>query len=167
MGNGEIKNEHIVIVENLTKKYNGKTVVNNINLIIDRGEIFGLLGPNGAGKTTIILMLLGLTEPASGSVRVVGFNSTREPIKVKRITGYLPERVGFYEDMTARQNLNYTAQLNNIPHVQIDTKINDVLEIVGLVKNKNQLVGQFSKGMKKRLGIADVLIKDPGICNSG
>jgi ABC-2 type transport system ATP-binding protein len=161
MSSGKIKNEHVIIAENLTKKYNGKAVVNNLNLIVDRGEIFGLLGPNGAGKSTIILMLLGLTEPASGSIKVVGYNSTREPIKVKRITGYLPERLGFYEDMTARQNLNYTAELNNIPHTQIIKKIDEVLEIVGLEKNKNQLVGQFSKGMKKRLGIADVLIKDP------
>jgi ABC-2 type transport system ATP-binding protein len=161
MGSGEIKNEHVIIAENLSKKYNGKTVVNNLSLIVDRGEIFGLLGPNGAGKSTIILMLLGLTEPTSGSIKVVGYNSTREPIRVKRITGYLPERLGFYEDMTARQNLNYTAELNNIPHAQIIKKIDEVLEIVGLEKNKNQMVGQFSKGMKKRLGIADVLIKDP------
>ncbi|MCL4377663.1 MAG: ABC transporter ATP-binding protein, partial [Actinobacteria bacterium] len=153
--------EHVIVAENLTKKYNGKSVVNNLNLTVDKGEIFGLLGPNGAGKSTIILMLLGLTEPSSGSVKVAGYNSTKDPIRVKSITGYLPERLGFYEDMTARQNLAYTAELNNIPQKQINTKIDDVLEIVGLQKNKNQLVNQFSKGMKKRLGIADVLIKDP------
>src|SRR4030066_661965 len=154
-------NNHIIVAENLTKQYNGKTVVNNLNLIVNKGEIFGLLGPNGAGKSTIILMLLGLTEPTSGSIVVAGFNSTREPIRVKRITGYLPERLGFYEDMTARQNLIYTAELNSIPSSQIEKKIDEVLLIVGLDKNKNQLVNQFSKGMKKRLGIADVLIKDP------
>src|SRR4030065_2095778 len=154
-------NNHIIVTENLSKQYNGKTVVNNLNLSINRGEIFGLLGPNGAGKSTVILMMLGLTEPTSGSIEVAGFNSTREPIRVKRITGYLPERLGFYEDMTARQNLIYTAELNSIPSSQIEKKIDEVLLIVGLDKNKNQLVNQFSKGMKKRLGIADVLIKDP------
>ena len=154
-------NNHIIVTENLSKQYNGKTVVNNLNLTVNKGEIFGLLGPNGAGKSTVILMLLGLTEPTSGSIEVAGFNSTREPIRVKRITGYLPERLGFYEDMTARQNLIYTAELNSIPSSQIEKKIDDVLLIVGLDKNKNQLVNQFSKGMKKRLGIADVLIKDP------
>ena len=154
-------NNHIIVTENLSKQYNGKTVVNNLNLTVNKGEIFGLLGPNGAGKSTVILMLLGLTEPTTGSIEVAGFNSTREPIKVKRMTGYLPERLGFYEDMTARQNLVYTAQLNSIPSSQIEKKIDEVLLIVGLDKNKNQLVNQFSKGMKKRLGIADVLIKDP------
>jgi ABC-2 type transport system ATP-binding protein len=154
-------NNHIIFTENLSKQYNGKTVVNNLNLTVNKGEIFGLLGPNGAGKSTVILMLLGLTEPTSGSIEVAGFNSTRDPIRVKRMTGYLPERLGFYEDMTARQNLIYTAELNNIASNQIEKKIDDVLLIVGLDKNKNQLVNQFSKGMKKRLGIADVLIKDP------
>jgi ABC-2 type transport system ATP-binding protein len=151
----------IIIAENLTKQYNGKTVVNNLNLKINRGEIFGLLGPNGAGKSTIILMMLGLTEPTSGTIRVADFNSTKQPINVKKITGYLPEKLGFYEDLTARQNLKYTAELNSMPSREVESKIQEVLEIVGLEKNKNQLVGTFSKGMKKRLGIADVLIKDP------
>jgi len=162
MNNQDIKkNEPIIIAQNLTKNYNGKTVVNDLNLSVKKGEIFGLLGPNGAGKSTVILMMLGLTEPTSGSITIAGFNSTREPIKVKRITGYLPEKLGFYEDMTARQNLKYTAELNFIPQKEIDSKTNEVLQIVGLEKNKNQLVSQFSKGMKQRLGIADVLIKDP------
>jgi ABC-2 type transport system ATP-binding protein len=154
-------NNNIIIAENLSKKYNDSIVVDNINLNIGKGEIYGLLGPNGAGKSTIILMLLGLTEPSSGKISVSGFNSTREPLKVKRITGYLPEKLGFYEDMTARQNLAYTAELNNINQKEIPKKIDEVLEIVSLKKNKNQLVKQFSRGMKQRLGIADVLIKDP------
>ncbi len=151
----------IIIAENLTKQYAAKTVVNNLNLTVSEGEIFGLLGPNGTGKSTIILMMLGLTEPTAGSISIDGFNSTKEPIKVKRITGYLPERLGFYEDMTARQNLKYTADLNSVPAKDIEAKISEVLEIVGLEKNKNSLVRTFSKGMKQRLGIADVLVKDP------
>ncbi|MDD3818520.1 MAG: ABC transporter ATP-binding protein [Actinomycetota bacterium] len=154
-------NNNLIICENLTKKYNEHIVVDNFNLTVKRGEIFGLLGPNGAGKSTIILMILGLTEPTSGSVFVGGYNSTKEPLKVKRITGYLPEKVGFYDDMTARGNLEYTAELNNIPYSEIPKKIDEVLEIVDLLKYKNSLVKTFSKGMKQRLGIADVLIKDP------
>jgi len=161
MNNTNTNEKPIIVAENLTKQYSGTTVVNNLNLKIQKGEIFGLLGPNGAGKSTIILMMLGLTEPSSGSIRVAGFNSTKEPIKVKRITGYLPEKLGFYEDLTARQNLKYTAELNSIAQKDIEAKIVEVLEIVGLEKNKNQLGDTFSKGMKKRLGIADVLIKDP------
>jgi len=156
-------NDYIINIENLSKKYNETLVVDNVNLKIKKGEIFGLLGPNGAGKSTIILTLLGLTEPTSGSIRVGGFNSTREPLKVKQITGYLPEKVGFYEDMTAGQNLRYTAELNDTSYKKIDGKIDEVLKTVGLSKNKDQLVNQFSKGMKQRLGIADVLIKDPQV----
>lgn len=155
------EDNNIIIAKDLSKKYNEHLVVDNLNLAIKKGEIFGLLGPNGAGKSTVILMALGLTEPSSGSINVAGFNSTREPLEVKRITGYLPEKVGFYEDMSAKGNLTYTAELNNIPYKEIPKKIDEVLEIVTLTKNKNQLVKTFSKGMKQRLGIADVLIKDP------
>ncbi len=155
--------DDIIIAKDLTKKYDGTVAVDSLNLSIKKGEIFGLLGPNGAGKSTIILMLLGLTEPTGGRITVSGFNSTREPLKVKKITGYLPEKVGFYEDMTAKNNLSYTAQLNNIPLSEIPRKIDEVLVTVGLIKNKNRLVKEFSKGMKQRLGIADVLIKDPQV----
>src|SRR4030042_6918530 len=104
-------NNNLIVTKNLSKKYKDHLVVDNLNLTIKKGEIFGLLGPNGAGKSTIILMTLGLTEPTSGSISVAGFNSTREPLKVKRITGYLPEKVGLYEDMSAKGNLAYTAEL--------------------------------------------------------
>jgi ABC-2 type transport system ATP-binding protein len=156
-----MNNNNIISARNLTKKYDKQLAVNNLTINIKKGEIFGLLGPNGAGKSTFILMTLGLTEPTSGTINVAGFNSTREPLKVKRITGYLPERVGFYEDMTARSNLAYTAELNRIPYREIDKKIDEVLEIVALSGNKKKPVKTFSKGMKQRLGIADVLIKDP------
>jgi len=152
---------YIISTKNLTKKYGSKIVVDNLNLNIPKGEIYGLLGPNGAGKSTVILMLLGLTEPTSGDLSVLGFIPTKDPLKIKRFTGYLPERVGFYEDMTSVQNLEYTALLNSIPEKDIPGKIDDCLSIVGLKKEKNRIVKQFSKGMKQRLGIADVLIKDP------
>mgnify|MGYP001049921036 FL=1 len=103
-----------VETRDLTKNYDGVTVVDHLNLSIAEKEVFGLLGPNGAGKTTTILMLLGLTEPTSGSARVCGYNSTREPLKVKRLVGYMPEKVGFYDNLTARENLDFIAQLNNI-----------------------------------------------------
>jgi len=156
-----MNDNNIISARNLTKKYEKHLAVNDLTINIKKGEIFGLLGPNGAGKSTFILMALGLTEPTSGTINVAGFNSTREPLKVKRITGYLPERIGFYEDMTARSNLAYTAELNRIPYREIDKKIDEVLEIVTLSENKKKLVKTFSKGMKQRLGIADVLIKDP------
>lgn len=147
----------------LSKIYNGTVAVDRLNLQVREGEIFGFLGPNGAGKTTTILMLLGLTEPSSGAARVGGFNPFRDGLKVRRITGYLPENVGFYEDMTGRENLAYTASLNGMRYSQAKEKIDNLLSLVGLSDRANDKVEKYSKGMKQRLGIADVLIKEPKV----
>lgn len=147
----------------LTKRYDGVTVVDHLNLQVKESEVFGLLGPNGAGKTTTILMLLGLTEPAEGTARVCGFNPTREPLQVKRLIGYLPEKVGFYETLTPRENLRFIAELNNISYTEANRRIDEVLKTVGLTKSADMTVGKFSRGMKQRLGIADVLIKKPKV----
>lgn len=147
----------------LTKAYGGTTVVDKLDLSIPEGQLFGFLGPNGAGKTTTMLMLLGLTEPTSGDARIAGFNSTREPLKVKRVTGYVPEKVGFYDDLTAGYNLSYTARLNRIPEKQVEKRVKDALQVVGLVDRIDKRVGTFSKGMKQRLAIADVLVKEPKV----
>lgn len=149
--------------QELTKSYDGVTVVDHLNLHIRESEVFGLLGPNGAGKTTTILMLLGLTEPASGTARVWGFNPTREPLKVKRIAGYLPEEVGFYNNLTARENLKFIAELNKIRTDKTNRRIDEVLEMMGLIGERDMVVGKFSRGMRQRLGIADVLIKEPKV----
>jgi len=146
---------------NLTKTYDNFTAVDGLNLRIEEGELFGFLGPNGAGKTTTMLMLLGLTEPSSGAAQVCGHNPTREPLKVKRIVGYLPEKVGFYEDLSARQNLRYTAELNNLPREEAEERISDLLATVGLSEVADQEVSKFSRGMKQRLGIADIWVKEP------
>ena len=151
----------ILETKNLSKIYNGTLVVDNLNLKIEEGEIFGFLGPNGAGKTTTILMILGLTEPSSGEVSVFGYNSTREPLRVKRITSYLPENVGFYEDLTAWENLAYVARLNRIPEKEASERIEEVLSLIGLTEVKNLEVGKFSKGMKQRLGLGTVFVKKP------
>jgi len=140
----------ILETKDLSKIYNGSTVVDKLNLKIEEGEIFGFLGPNGAGKTTAILMILGLTEPSSGEVSVFGYNSTREPLKVKSITSYLPENVGFYEDLTAWENLAYITRLNHIPEKVARERIEEVLSLVGLTEVKDTEVGKFSKGMKQR-----------------
>ena len=147
----------------LTKTYDSTTVVDRLNLRIEEGEIFGFLGPNGAGKTTTILMLLGLTEPTSGVARVYGYDSTREPLKVKRIIGYVPENVGFYEDLTTSYNLAYMARLNNLPEEVIMSRITEALDVVGLSEVSGQVVGKLSKGMKQRLAIADILVKAPRV----
>ena len=151
----------IVQAQGLRKAYGRIQAVDGLSLEIQEGEIYGLLGPNGSGKTTTILILLGLTEPSGGEVRVAGFNPTREALKVKRIVGYLPENVGFYEDLTARENLRYIARLNGIPDRDSKQWIQEVLEQVGLSDVADRPVGTYSRGMRQRLGIADVLIKQP------
>jgi ABC-2 type transport system ATP-binding protein len=156
-----LEGQIIIEAEGLTKKYETQTAVNNLALQIREGEVFGFLGPNGAGKTTTLLMFLGLTEPSSGKVRVIGFDPAREPLRVKEKVGYLPENVGFYEDMDARQNLRFIARLNRIPDKVSAKKIDGLLEEVGLLEEAKKKVGTYSKGMRQRLGIAEVLIKEP------
>jgi len=159
----ELTSQLAVETLELTKTYDNTTVVNRLNLRIEEGDIFGFLDPNGAGKTTTILMLLGLTEPTSGVARIFSYNSTREPLKVKRISGYVPERVGFYEDLTARHNLIDTARLNALSEELVIKRVGESLDIVGLSEVGDQRVQQFSRGMKQRLAIADILIKTPRV----
>jgi ABC-2 type transport system ATP-binding protein len=147
----------------LTKRYGELTAVDALDLDVHPGEIYGLLGQNGAGKTTTILMLLGLTEPTSGQARVVGLDPARHPLEVKRRVGYMPDSVGFYTDLTGRQNLRYTASLNRIPRDEAATAIDEVLEQVGLTQRADDLVDTYSRGMLQRLGIADALVKDPDV----
>lgn len=150
-------------ITGLTKRYGEHIAVNNLDLSIDKGEIFGLLGPNGAGKSTTILMLLGLTEVDSGSVKVCGIDSSRYPLEVKRKVGYLPEDVGFYNDYTGLQNLMYVARLNNIPEEEAKKSALEILQEVGLEDVKDSKVASYSRGMRQRLGLADVLIKNPEV----
>ena len=153
----------VVGTKDLTKSYDGVTVVDHLNLQVNENEVFGLLGPNGAGKTTTILMLLGLTEPSSGTALVGGFNPTREPFKVKNLAGYMPEKVGFYDNLTARENLDFIAQLNKINYADSQHRIDQLLDAVGISEAADMTVGKFSRGMRQRLGVADVLIKNPKV----
>lgn len=155
--------QHVIELTGLIKKYGGFTAVNDLNLTVEKGDIFGLLGPNGAGKSTTILMMLGLTEPTAGSVMVCGINSTTHPIEVKRKVGYLPEDVGFYDDMTGIENLVYTAQLNGIAKEEAVQKAVQLLDRVGLSNDGKKKAGKYSRGMRQRLGLADVLIKEPEV----
>ena len=147
----------------LTKKYGDFTAVDALDLTIQHGEVFGLLGPNGAGKTTTILMLLGLSEPSGGTARVLDFDPARDPIAVKRRVGYMPDNVGFYGGMSGRQNLRYTANLNRIEKDVAEERIDALLERVGLTDAGDKRVDTYSRGMRQRLGLADVLVKEPSI----
>jgi len=155
--------EKVIEVESLVKRYEDRVAVAGIDFGVSPGEIFGILGPNGAGKTTTILMLLGLTEPSEGSVRVCGLDPERDAIGVKRRVGYLPDAVGFYDDLTGRQNLRYTARLNELDPVEAEDRITSLLDEVGLDYAADFLVGTYSRGMRQRLGVADILVKDPDV----
>jgi ABC-2 type transport system ATP-binding protein len=163
MAPADTDQRHVIRTRGLTKKYGDKTAVDALTLDIEPGEVFGLLGPNGAGKTTTILMLLGLTEPTEGSASVLGIDPTREPLLVKSMVGYLPDEVGFYDNLTARENLRYTAALNRIPRTHRDVRIDALLADVGLSDVSEHKVGSFSRGMRQRLGVADALIKRPSV----
>ncbi len=152
-----------IVTRRLSKRYGDLVAVDNLDLDVRAGEIFGLLGQNGAGKTTTILMLLGLAEPSAGVARVVGFDPTRAPLEVKRRVGYLPDNVGFYDGMTGRENLRYTARLNGIPARDTEARIAEVLDQVGMSGRADDKVDTYSRGMLQRLGIADALVKDPAV----
>ena len=152
-----------IVTRRLSTRSGDLVAVDNLDLDVNAGEIFGLLGQNGAGKTTTILMLLGLAEPSAGVARVVGLDPTRSPLEVKRRVGYLPDNVGFYDGMTGRENLRYTARLNGIDADDAEARIADVLDQVGMTGRADTRVDTYSRGMLQRLGIADALVKDPAV----
>lgn len=151
----------LIQADGLSKVYGDFTAVDGVDLTIAEGEVFGFLGPNGSGKSTTILMMLGLTEPSGGAVRVCGLDPARDPLAVKRQVGYLPESVGFYGDMTGADNLRFTARLNAIPRTVAEERVANLLAMVELADAANQPVAQYSRGMRQRLGLADVLLKEP------
>jgi len=155
--------DNVIEAQGLTKRYDEATVVNGISFAVARGEIFGLLGPNGAGKTTTILMLLGLSDISDGQARVLGFDPVREPLAVKRRVGYLPDQVGFYDNLSASDNLRYTARLMGLEREERERKIAESLDHVGLHDVADRPVDTFSRGMRQRLGLAEILMKDAQI----
>jgi ABC-2 type transport system ATP-binding protein len=155
--------ETVIETHDLTKRYGDVVAVDHLDMTIQAGEVFGMLGPNGSGKTTTILMMLGLTEPTAGQVRVLGLDPARQPLSVKARVGYIPDQVGFYDDLTAVENLLYTARLNGISRKEALPRIEEALQRLGLGEVMNRPVKTYSRGMRQRLAVADVLIKQPGM----
>jgi len=154
---------HVIEAKGLTKRYGAVPVVDGIDLTVEEGEVLGLLGPNGAGKTTTILMLLGLTETSGGTVRVLDKDPAREPLAVKRDVGYLPDSVGFYDNLSGRENLRYTARLGGLTTAEADRKIDTALARVRLSDVADRRVATYSHGMRRRLGLAELLMRDSRI----
>lgn len=153
----------VIEARGLVKRYGQAVAVNGVDLTVERGEVFGLLGPNGSGKTTTILLLLGLTEPSAGEIRVLGLDPLRQPRAVKRKVGYLPDQIGFYDHLTARENLGYSARLAGLASPEASRRIDDALARVRLTEVRDRRVSTFSRGMRQRLGIAEMLVKQAEI----
>jgi ABC-2 type transport system ATP-binding protein len=151
--------ETVVEARGLTKLYGGIRAVDGVDFDLRRGEIVGLLGPNGAGKTTTILMMLGLTEASGGTLSVLGRDPLRDPLGVKRHVGYLPDSVGFYDHLSGRANLRYTARLGGLPRDAIAARVEAALARVRLADVAGRPVGGYSHGMKRRLGLAEVIMR--------
>lgn len=154
---------HVIETKNLTKKYNEMNVVDNLNLKVEEGDIFGLLGPNGAGKTTILLMLTTLKQPTSGSAKVNGFDIVNQPDKVRKSIGIVFQDPSSDDILTGYENLKLHGMLYDMPNDLREKRIEEVLELVDLTSRKNDLVKNYSGGMRRRLELARGLMHHPKI----
>jgi ABC-2 type transport system ATP-binding protein len=155
--------ENAIEVANLTKRFDSILAVDDITFEVEKGQVFGFLGPNGAGKTTTIRLLTGLTRPTSGTITVAGRNVVKEPYKAKERVGVVPEVSNLYDEMSARDNLIFSAQLYGVSKNEREKRAKELLELFGLYERRSDRVGNFSRGMKRRLTIAAALIHKPDI----
>lgn len=151
----------MIEVQNLTKRYVGRTAVDNISFEVGRGEIVGFLGPNGAGKTTTLRMLTSYLPPSSGSVSIAGFDVFRESLKARRALGYMPENVPLYEDMRVKEYLRFRARLKGLSGREMRERIGKVMERCGVVDVRKKMISSLSKGYRQRVGLADALVHAP------
>jgi len=151
----------ILEVQQLVKKYGEKTAVNGISFEILESEIFSLLGPNGAGKTTTISVLSTLLSPTSGDAVIGGHSVTKEPMAVRKLIGVVPQDIALYEELTARENLSFWGQMYNLSGKELNTRIDQVLEQVGLSSHAKERIRTFSGGMKRRVNIGVGLLHKP------
>jgi ABC-2 type transport system ATP-binding protein len=148
---------------NLTKRYGNITAISNISLTIPSGQFFGFLGPNGAGKTTTIKTIVGLLKPTSGTVKVEGFDVQKEPIRAKRVVGFIPDKPFIYEKLTGREFLRFVAGLYEVNGNEIDTRIDQLLEMFELADWKDELVESYSHGMRQKIVMSSALIHQPKV----
>ncbi len=146
-------------VHGLVKRYGDKTVVDNVSMAVEQGEISGFLGPNGSGKTTTIRVMCGLLTPDAGGGTVLGMDLHRDQLKIKREVGYMTQRFSFYEDMSIEENLMFVARLYQLKPVR--QVVRDTLENLGLSARRAQLAGRLSGGWKQRLALAACIMHKP------
>ena len=153
----------IITVENLVKRYNSHTAVDGVSFEINRGEIFGLLGPNGAGKSTIISILCCLLEPTLGSVVIDGSDIRKNANNIKKIIGVVPQEISLYHTLTARENLAFYGKIYGLSGRALNTRVEALLDMVGLTDRADDLLVGYSGGMKRRINIAAALLHEPRI----
>jgi len=152
----------MIHTENLTKIYGGVKAVDAVSIKVGKGEVFGFVGPNGSGKTTTIGMLVGLIEPSGGKCFINDIDVTHNPLEAKKITGYLPDGIGFYPSLSAKQNLKYFSKFYGMSDKDADKRIAELLEYVGLAGVEKPTEG-YSRGMRQRLGLAQAMLNDPEV----
>jgi len=150
-----------VEIKNVTKRYNEIIAVNNLNLTIDTGEIFGLLGPNGSGKSTTLKMLLGLVQADLGTVNVLGLDVQKQPVEVKRLVGYVPEAANIYEFLTGIEYLDFIADIYGVPAAEKQQRITEYLKALQLEGREGDMINSYSDGMKKKISLISAFIHKP------
>jgi len=153
----------MIEVENLTKRYPGRTAVDGISFQIGRGEVVGFLGPNGAGKSTTLRILSSFLPATSGTARVAGFDVFREPDEVRRRIGYMPENNPLHLDMRVREYLKFRARLKGLGWRRSRERVDAVLQQCGLTDVAGRIIGQLSKGYRQRVGLSDALVHEPDL----
>ena len=156
-------NDVMIKIESLTKSFGRIKALDNINLEIKRGELLGIIGPNGAGKTTAIRMACCILKPDHGDIKIDGISIHEDPIRIKSMIGYLPEEPNLYERFKAKDLLKYFAELYGVPKNDINPRIEDLLELVGMTERKDDRINTFSKGLRQRISVARALVHDPDI----
>lgn len=153
----------MIEVKDLTKKFKNHTVVREINLYIEEGESVGLLGPNGAGKSTTISMISTLLPPTNGSVRYNGQDVLKHPEEIRSVLGIVPQEIALYEELSAYENMKFFGKLYGLKGTELEDKIQENLELVGLTERQKESVENYSGGMKRRLNISVALMHNPEI----
>ncbi len=153
----------MITATNLTKRYGALTAVDNLNLSVKPGEIFGFLGPNGAGKTTTIKMLVGLLSPTSGEAMVGGVDVAKDPVAAKRVLGYVPDTPDIYERLTARELLRFVGDLRRLPREKTEDRIEELMALFELTERQDELLGGYSHGMRQKVCIASALLAEPKV----
>jgi ABC-2 type transport system ATP-binding protein len=156
-----MSSQYAVELRDVTKRYNEIVAVNNLNLSIGTGEIFGLLGPNGSGKSTTLKILMGLVQPTAGNVSVLGLDVQKQPVEIKQLVGYVPESPNIYEFLTGIEYLDFIADIYGVPTAEKRQRINEYLKALQLEGREGDMINSYSDGMKKKISLISAFLHKP------